>query len=59
MLMLMSAITIFVVLLPILPFDALIVHGESNRVRILVINNTAWMKMIIMMCCDRHSSFCY
>jgi len=59
MLMLMSAITMFVVLLPILPFDGLIMHGGSNSVLLLVIHNTDWTKMIMMMCCDPHSSFYY
>jgi len=60
MLMLMSPITMFVVLLPILKFDALIMHGGSKSVRILVIHNTDWTKMMMMMlCCDPHSSFYY
>jgi len=56
----MSPITMFVVLLPILKFDALIMHGGSKSVRILVIHNTDWTKMMMMMlCCDPHSSFYY
>ena len=56
MLIFMSAITLFVVLLPILPFDGLIMHGGSKSVLLLVIHNTDWTK-IIMLCCDPHSSF--
>lgn len=47
----MSAITLFVVFLPILPFDCLIMHGGSNSVLLLVIHDTDWMKMIMMMMC--------
>jgi hypothetical protein len=62
MLMLMSAITLFVVFMPVLPFDCLIMHGGSNSVLLLVIRNTDWMEtmmmmmmmmmMLMMMCCD-------